>query len=127
MQLFKLGNIDYSPFILRGGYKLGKAQTWTEGSGRDYAQGRWMGSILGNYTNPTVEIALEDSTMLSILETELLKGTISVSFYDTRTNSVRTRNFYRANYEVVIDGFYDEGADVDFNTIIIELVAHERD
>lgn len=127
MDLFRIEGVDYSPLIIRGGYKLGKSQTWNEGSGRDFEYGKWIGSILGNYTNPTVEIAMEDKQMLSELETKLLKGSINVDFYDTRTNSIRSRVFYRANYEINVLGFYDEGSDLDYDTITLEFVAHERD
>lgn len=125
MELVRIVGKPY--LVIRGGYKLKSDQIWTEGSGRFYGDGSWLGTIMGNFTNISLELAIEKKNDLSQLQNDLLGGSISVAYYDTRTQTVRTRIFYRANYEVNLLGFYDEGVEQYFDTITIEFVAHKRD
>lgn len=103
-------------------YGLEKAQLWKEGSGRNPNDGEWYGSLLGNFTNLELEVFIVDQEQMQALETDLLSGDILVQFYDTRTDSERTANFYRANYKIKIDGFYDEGTQLFYDKVKLNFV-----
>lgn len=125
MFLVKIANVEY--LVVRGGYKIKSDQIWTEGSGRFYGDGSWLGTIMGNFTNLSLEIAVENADQLSTLQNALVSGAINLQYYDTRTKTNRSGVYYRANYEVNLLGFYDEGSEQQFDTVSIEFVAHKRD
>ena len=122
-KLFEINDRDY----LAVSYKLGKAQIWKTGTGRDEDNMKWYGSLGGNFTNPKMTLVFQTPEELSYFEQSIYSGSIAVKFYDTRTMDMRQAIFYRANYEVSIEGFYDEGSEQYFDTVDIEFIAHDPD
>ena len=107
-------------------YALDKDQIWKAGSGRSEIDLKWRG-VVYNFTNLDLEVFVLDKQSLKDLETDLLSGDINVKFYDTRTDTVREAQFYRANYKVDIKGFYDEGTQTFYDKIPISFVAKEKE
>lgn len=108
-------------------YKLEKNQLWAEGSGRSYGDGSWNGTVLGNFTKPMVSLYFETPQELADFENVLVSGAIQVSYYDTRTRTKRRETFYRNNYIVKIDGYYDSGTEQYYDVVEVNFTPHKRD
>lgn len=121
MDLIKINGNGYLVTI----YKPGYAQIWKPGTGRDSNDGKWYGSILGYYTNIKATVYFENENEVQQFIKDTRKSNIVVEFYDPEIKGINTRNFYISNFEINVRGFYDEGADVYFDTTDIELIAKE--
>lgn len=123
--MLELNGVSYDDNLIS--YELEKSQLWTPNSGRSYGDMSWGGTVGGNFTKIKASLYFENPEKLSTLETTLLSGSINANFYDTRTRTIRNKIFYRANYTVKINGYYDDGAEQYFDLIEITLVDHDRD
>jgi hypothetical protein len=122
--MLKINGRNYDRIVK---YELEKNQIWAEDSGRSYGDGSWNGTILGNFTKPMVSLYFDDPVKLSQFEDDMLSGSIEVSFYDTRTRTMRTKTSYRNNYKIIINAYYDEGLEQFFDLVEVNFITHERD
>lgn len=124
--LDKILFINNKPYFAIVEYTLKKDQIWKEGSGRSPVDLKWYG-VVYNFTNLKVALQILNKQQMKELETDLRSGNITVKFYDSRTDSIRTKQFYRANYEVDLLGYYDKGTQVYYDVVPIEFVAIDKD
>ena len=121
----ELVKIQGKPYLVTV-YKPKYAQIWKDGSGRDTNDGNWYGSILGYYTNLGMTVYFKDDTQVQQFIQDTRTPKITVEFYDPEIKGISTKEFYIGNYEIEVKGFYDDGADVYFDTTDIELVVHNK-
>lgn len=123
MELIKIQGKPYLVTV----YKPKYDQIWKEGSGRDTNDGNWYGTILGYYTNLDVTVYFENDTQVQQFIQDTRRPDITVEFYNPAIKGISSKIFYIGNYEIDVKGFYDEGADVYFDTTDINLVVHNKD
>ena len=92
-------------------YEISYDQLWAEGSGRNYGDYRWSGTIAGNFDSVKLNILPKNKLELSNLIKYLRRGIFPIKYYDFEAMDYITRNVYRANFKVkavYIGDSYDE-------------------
>lgn len=95
--LVEINNVKYKQI---GKYILPYNQLWADGSGRNYGDYRWSGTVAGNFTPIKFNLQIDTKEELSALITYLERGIFNVKFYEHKAMGYVTREFYRANFEV---------------------------
>lgn len=101
------------------------SQLWSAGSGRNYGDYSWVGTIAGNFDNVKVAILPQDKHELSRLIKDLRLGMFNIEYYDFELMGLKTARVYRANFEVKAIHLSD--TDTYVEAVTLEFVPESRE
>lgn len=92
--LLKIGNTDITPYIIAGSYEIGRYKQWATDTGRSTITGKFSGTLIGVFPKITFTLGTlsnnDASTLYSIFDAAI----VSATYYDTKTKTMKTAQFY---------------------------------
>lgn len=79
-------------------YEVGRPKLWGDDTGRTYNQGAFKGTLIGVFPKLEVKFRPRSEQELSEIIRELDKGNQTVTYFDPKTQSNKTANFYTNDY-----------------------------
>lgn len=108
-----------------GAYSVDYTQLWASGSGRNYGDFSWSGTVAGNFDNVQVAILPESKVQLSQLVTDLRLGMFSIEYYDFELMGMKTATVYRSNFKVT--SIYINDTETYVEAVALEFVPESRE
>lgn len=81
-------------------YEPSYNQLWAEGSGRNYGDFEWNGTLAGNFDQVRLGIVPKSRLELSNLIKDLRSGIFTIEYYCHEIMAMKTATVYRANFSV---------------------------
>ena len=120
--VIKVNNKAYKQVVE---HSIDYTQLWTSGSGRNYGDFSWSGTIAGNFDNVQVAIVPKDKQELSQLITDLRMGMFNVEYYDFELMGMKTSRVYRSNFKV--QSIYLTDTETYVEAVSLEFVPESRE
>jgi len=103
MAYIEISNTALDGYLKQGGYKVSRAKLWTD-AGRNMA-GEMKATLIGVFPKISLEFRHLTRAELTTVTGLLDEAVLSVKWFDAKSNSVKTANFYSSDYEYpVYDG-----------------------